>query len=225
MHELTSYFIFIQTELKVILRQSASWITPLFFFVIVVCFFPIAVGPDPELLHSIGPSVIYVAAMLAMIISIGNLFRNDVEEGFLDLLLLSPRSLTLLVFCKIMSHWIMHALPLIIISPLLGFLLHLGPKEQVVLMITLLLGTPVFSLIGAVGAGLMIGIRNHGLLLPTLIMPFYIPILIFGTGAIQLASANQPIVAYYAIMAAILLITLAFAPLLTGMALRIGVNQ
>ncbi len=225
MRELTSYFVFIQAELKITLRQAFSWITPLLFFVIVVCFFPLALGPDTELLQSIAPSIIWVAAMLAMIISMGSLFKIDADDGFLDIILLSPRSLTMLVFCKILSHWIMHALPLIIISPLLGFLLHLGTKELVVLMITLALGTPVFSLIGGVGAGLIIGIRNHGLLLPILIMPFYIPILIFGTGTIHLAEANQPVLAYYAIMAAILLVTLAFAPLFTGMALKIGVNQ
>jgi heme exporter protein B len=220
-----SYFILIQSEIIMTLRQASSWMTPLLFFVIVVCFFPLALGPDSELLQTIAPSIIWVAAMLAMIISTGNIFRNDMEDGFLDILLLSQCSLTLLTLCKIFSHWLTHALPLIIISPLLAFLLHLPLKEQYVLMITLLLGTPVLSLIGGIGAGLVIGIRNRGLLLPILIMPFYIPVLIFGTGTIQIAATHQPVIAYYAIMAAILLITLAFAPLFTGMALKIGVNQ
>jgi heme exporter protein B len=184
-----SYFILIQSEIIMTLRQASSWMTPLLFFVIVVCFFPLALGPDSELLQTIAPSIIWVAAMLAMIISTGNIFRNDMEDGFLDILLLSQCSLTLLTLCKIFSHWLTHALPLIIISPLLAFLLH------------------------------------WPLLLPILIMPFYIPVLIFGTGTIQIAATHQPVIAYYAIMAAILLITLAFAPLFTGMALKIGVNQ
>ncbi len=220
-----SYFLLIQSEIKITLRQAFSWATPLLFFVIVVCFFPLALGPDAELLQTIAPSIIWIAAMLAMIISMGNLFRNDLEDGFLDILLQSHHSLTFIVFCKVISHWTTHALPLILISPILGFLLHLSAKEQGVLIITLLLGTPVFSLIGGIGAGLLIGIRHHGFLLPILIMPFYIPILIFGTGTIQVAEANQPLVAYFALMAAILFVTLAFAPLLTGMALKIGVNQ
>jgi heme exporter protein B len=206
-------------------RQAFSWLTPLLFFIIVVCIFPLALGPDNELLQNMAPGIIWIAALLATVISIGNLFRNDADVGHLDTLLLSPHSLTLIVICKIFSHWLMYGLPLIFVSPLLGFLLHLSAKEEYALVLTLLLGTPVLSLIGGMGAALIVGIRNHGLLLPILIMPFYIPVLIFGTGTIQIAATHQPVIAYYAIMAAILLITLAFAPLFTGMALKIGVNQ
>ena len=217
--------ILVQHEIRIILRQAFSWVTPLLFFVIVVCLFPLAVGPDVVLLNKIAPGIIWVAALLAVLISMGNIFRNDAQEGYLDLLILSPHPLTILVFGKILSHWITHCLPLILISPLLGVLLNLTAHQEITLIITLLLGTPVLCLLGAIGAALVVGIRGHGLLLPVLIMPLYIPVLIFGTGTILAASANQPVSGYFAIMGAFMLLSLGFAPLLTGVALRIGVNQ
>ncbi|MHB1948742.1 MAG: heme exporter protein CcmB [Gammaproteobacteria bacterium] len=212
-------------DILLTLRQAFTWLTPLIFFVIVICLFPLALGPDKTLLNQIAPGIIWVAALLAILISIGHLFRNDEQEGHLDLLLLSPHPLTLLVFCKILSYWITNCLPLIILSPVLGFLLQLDTYEEYVLFITLLLGTPVLCLLGAIGAALTVGIRSHGLLLPVLIMPLYIPVLIFGTGTIMAASAHLPINGYFAILGALALFSLAFAPLLTGVALRIGVNQ
>ena len=214
----------IRTDILLTMRQAYSWLTPLLFFVIVTCMFPLALGPDQETLIKIAPGIIWVSVLLAILISIGHLFRHDADEGGLDLLLLSPHPLTLLVLCKIISHWITHCLPLILISPLLGFLLHLPPAKEFALITTLLLGTPVLSLLGSIGAALVVGIRSNGLLLPILIMPFYIPVLIFGTG-IMMAAGTQPLIGYYAIMAALMLFSLAFAPLLAGLALRIGVNQ
>jgi heme exporter protein B len=214
----------IYNDILLTMRQAYSWLTPLLFFIIVTCLFPLAVGSHQEILEKIAPGVIWVSVLLAILISIGHLFRHDADEGYLDLLLLSPHSLTLLVLCKTLSHWLTHCLPLILISPLLGFLLHLPPAKEYALIITLLLGTPVLSLIGSIGAALIIGIRSHGLLLPVLIMPFYIPVLIFGTGTI-IAAGNQPLIGYYAVMAALMLFSLAFAPLFASMALRIGVNQ
>lgn len=214
----------IYKDILLTMRQAYSWLTPLLFFIIVTCLFPLALGPNQDILITIAPGIIWVSVLLAILISIGNLFRHDADEGFLDLMLLSPHSLTLLVLCKTISHWLTHCLPLILISPLLGFLLHLPATKQLALVITLLLGTPILSLIGSIGAALMVGIRTNGLLLPILIMPFYIPVLIFGTG-IMMAEGTQPLIGHYAIMAALMLFSLAFSPLLAGMALRIGVNQ
>jgi heme exporter protein B len=222
---LKNLLVITQYEIRLTMRQAFAWLTPLLFFIIVVCLFPLALGPDDILLTKIAPSIIWVAALLAILLSIGNLFRSDADEGYLDLLLLSPIPLTLLVLCKIISHWITHSLPLILISPLLGLILHLTLEQTATLIITLLLGTPVLTLLGAVGAALTVGIRHHGLLLPLLIMPLYIPILIFGTGAMMAVNAHLPINSYLAIMGAFSLLSLAFAPLLTGMALRMGVNQ
>lgn len=215
----------IQTDIKMTFRQAFSWLTPLLFFVIVVTLFPLAVGTDTALLTKIAPAIIWVTALLAVLLSIEQLFRTDAQEGYLDLMLASAYPLTFLVTCRLISHWLTHCLPLILISPLLGFLLHLRADEEYALVISLLLGTPVLILLGAIGAGLTVGIRNHGLLLPVLIMPLYIPVLIFGTGTLLAAAAQQPLNGYFAVLAALMLFSFAFAPLLTSVALRIGVNQ
>lgn len=212
-------------EIQMTLRQGFSWVTPLIFFVIVVSLFPFALGSDQTLLNKAAPGIIWIAALLSILLSIGHLFRHDAEEGYLDILLLSPHPLTLLVFSKVVSHWLTQCLPLIIISPLLGCLLHFSMMQQKILVITLLLGTPVLSLLGAIGAALIVGIRSHGLLLPILIMPLYIPILIFGTSTLLAVTIGQSAAGYFAVMGALLLLSLAFAPLLTAVALRIGVNQ
>jgi heme exporter protein B len=214
----------IQHEIRITVREASSWITPLIFFIIVVCLFPLALGPV-ESLNQMAPGIIWVAALLAIVMSMGTLFQRDAEEGHLDVLILSPTPLTLLVLCKVISHWITHCLPLIVISPILGLLLHLNTRVEITLIITLLLGTPVLTLLGAIGAALVTGIRGQGLLLPVLIMPLYIPVLIFGTGALMAANNNQPFTGHLALLAALTLITVTFAPFLTGAALRIGVNE
>lgn len=226
LNELWHAFIKITThEIKTILRSGFAWITPLVFYAMVVCLFPLATGANQETLNDIAPGIIWVTAILATLISIGQLFKNDTEEGYLDLLLLSTYPLSLLALSKIVSHWTTHCLPLILISPLLGFLLNLSAEEHYALIFTLLLGTPVLSLIGSIGAALTAGIRGYSLLLPILIMPFYIPVLIFGTGIIITAHQHEPVIAYYAMMGALVLLSLAFGPFLTGQALKIGVNQ
>jgi len=222
---ISALFSMMHHEIQLTRRQAFAWLTPLLFFVMVVCLFPLTVGPDDALLHKMAPGIIWVAALLAIIISLSNLFRQDAEEGYLDLLLLSPYPLTLLVLCKITSHWILYCFPLIFITPLLGLSLHLPAHEIGILMLTLLLGTPVLILLGAIGAALLVGIRGHGLLLPVLIMPLYIPVLIFGTNAAVAASLHQSINSQFAILGALLLLNLGFAPLFTGIALRMGVNQ
>jgi len=204
-------------------RQAYSWLTPLLFFVMVVSLFPLALGANQELLNLSAPAIIWIAALLAVLLSVGNIFRDDAQAGFLDLILLSPHSLTLLVLVKIICHWLTHCLPLVIISPLLGVMLNLNLHQEMLLVITLLLGTPVLSLLGGIGAALVVGLRQQGLLLPILIMPLYIPVLIFGTGA--LAADGLALNAYVAILAAMILVSLAFAPLFTALALRMGVNH
>jgi heme exporter protein B len=177
------------------------------------------------MLNTFAPAIIWIAALLAVVMSIATIFSEDAADGSLDLLLLSPRSLTLLVLCKTASHWLTHCLPLIILCPILGIVLQLTLHTQCTLIISLLLGTPVLSLLGAIGAALTVGVRQQGLLLPILIMPLYIPVLIFGTSSAMASNANLPVTGYYAILAACALLTLAFAPWLTGLALRVGANQ
>lgn len=219
------FFTLIRYDMLQTYRQAHAWMTPLLFFVIVVCLFPLAMGSNEKLLEEIAPAIIWVAMLLAILLSVGNIFKEDVDTGLIDNLLLSRTSLTLIVFSKIISHWLMNCLPLILISPLLGMLLHLSFAESLTLFITLLLGTPVFSLLGAIGSALTVGIKHNGLLLPILIMPFYIPVLIFGSSAVIAVNENLSLHGYYAILLAFVLLSASFAPFLSGLALRVGVNQ
>jgi len=213
-HEITSIF-----------REAHAWLTPILFFIITVCLFPLALGSDDPLLNHMAPCIIWISALLAILMSIGNLFRQEAEEGYLDVLILSSHSLTLWVLCKMLTHWILYCLPLILISPLLGILLHLNTSEMLLLISGLLLGTPVLILLGGIGAALLVGIRGSGLLLPILIMPLYIPVLIFGPGILLTYHAHLPITLHFAMMGAFIALSLAFAPLLTSVALRLGVNS
>jgi heme exporter protein B len=215
----------IRHEILLTYRQAHAWITPLLFFVMVVLLFPMALGADAAVLQPIAPAIIWVAALLAVLMSVGNIFRLDTQDGHLDLLLLSRQSLSALVLCKIGAHWLTHCVPLIVVSPMLGLMLNLNWRQEGALVLTLLLGTPVLSLLGGIGAALLISVKQPGLLLPVLIMPLYIPALIFGTGTLLAVAADLPVSGYYAIMSALILVTLTFAPLFTSLALRVGVSQ
>jgi heme exporter protein B len=219
-----AFFLITKHEIKILSRSTFTWITPLVFYIMVVCLFPLATGYDQETLINMAPGVIWVAALLATIISMGHLFRNDFDEGYLDLLLASTYPLSLLTLAKITSHWISHGLPLILISPLLGLMLNLSAEELYALIFTLLLGTPVLSLMGAIGAALTVTVRGNGLLLPMLIIPFYIPVLIFGTSIMLMTHNHESVIAYYAMMGAFVLLSLVFAPFFTAQALKIGAN-
>ncbi len=217
--------IIFQHEIKMISRQAFSWLTPLLFFVIVVFLFPFALGPDSILLKKVASGIIWIAALLAILLSINNIFREDAEEGYLEQLFFSPYPLTLLVACKLLSHWLAYSLPLILISPLLGVFFNLDFYQEKILVLTLLLGTPVITMLGALGAALVVGLRGHGLLLPVLIMPLYIPVLIFGTGTALAAMAHEALNGYFALLGAITILTATLIPWLTGIALKMGVNQ
>lgn len=223
--DLLGLLLIVYYDMLTTLRQAHAWLTPVLFFAIVVCLFPMAVGANTNIMTNIAPGILWVASLLAVLLSVGNIFSRDAQEGFLDILLLSSTPLILIVFCKTLSHWLTHCFPLIVISPVLGILLGLNLHQDNMLMMTLLLGTPVLSLLGAIGAALVTGIRGSGLLLPVLIMPLYIPVLIFGTGTLIAANANLPINGYFAIMGAFILLTIGFSPLLASLALRTGVNQ
>lgn len=212
-------------EMLLTFRQAYTWLTSLLFFIIVVCLFPFALGSDSVLLAKIAPAIIWIAALLSILLSVGTIFRNDVEEGHLEQLILSQHPLSLLVLCKMIGHWITNCLPLIVLTPFVGFLLHLTVYQGLAITMSLLLGTPTLSLLGAIGAALVVGTRHNGLLLPVLIMPLYIPILIFGAATGLAVSEHQPLSGYFAIVGALSLFSLAIAPMFTSLALRIGVNQ
>ncbi|MGD8560177.1 MAG: heme exporter protein CcmB [Gammaproteobacteria bacterium] len=211
-------------DIVLAMRRKSDVLTTLFFFLIVVSLFPLGVGPQLETLRQIAPGVIWVAALLASMLSLGRLFSDDYQDGTLEQLLLLPHPLAMLVLSKIFAHWLLSGLPLVLFSPLLGMQLGLDGEAIVLLMITLVLGTPVLSLIGAVGAALTLGLRGGGVLVSLLVLPLYIPILIFGAGAVESQNAGLGAEAHLSILGAFLMVALVFTPVSTAAALRISLD-
>jgi heme exporter protein B len=205
-------------------RRRADALSTLFFFVIVVSLFPLGIGPETELLRSIAPGVVWVAALLASMLSLGRLFANDYHDGTLEQLLLTPQSLYLVVLGKVAAQWVTSELPLVVIAPLLGVQFGLSNQTLVVLVVTLLLGTPVLSLIGSVGAGLTLGLRSSSVLIAILVLPLYIPVLIFGAGAVEASITGLSSASHLYLLSAVTVLALIFAPWATAAALRISLE-
>jgi heme exporter protein B len=189
---------------------------------LVVSLFPFALGPQPEVLARIAPGVIWVALLLAGLLSLDTLFRGDLEDGSLEQLMLAPHPLSLLVGCKILVHWLSTALPLVLATPLLAALLYLPQEQLPVLLASLALGTPLLSLIGAVVVALTVGMRRSGMLLALLALPLYVPVLIFGAGSVMAAAQGLPFQGALLLLGAGLALALVLAPLATAAALRIA---
>ncbi|MDE1891599.1 MAG: heme exporter protein CcmB [Betaproteobacteria bacterium] len=211
-------------DLTLALRHKTEILTALFFFVIVVNLLPLGVGPDPKLLSKIAPGVVWIGALLATLLGLPRLFAHDHQDGTLEQLSLSPRSFTLIVLGKIIAHWIVAGLPVVLITPLLGIQFDLAGPIIGVLMLTLVLGTPVLSLIGAIGAALTLGVRGGGVLLSLLILPLYIPVLIFGAGAAEAYRAGLDMTGYLWLLAALDLLALFFAPWVSAIALKVALE-
>lgn len=220
----TAFAGIVQRDLKLGYRNRSEILNPIFFFVLVVSMFPLGIGPSPDTLRSIGPGVIWVSALLATLLSTERLFRGDFDDGTLEQLLLSPHSLPLLVLAKVTAHWLITGLPLILVSPLLGALMHLPGDAIGVQMLGLLLGTPVLSLIGAIGVSLTVALRRGGVLLTLLVLPLYVPVLIFGTSAVLAASTGLPAGGQLALIGAMLALALTLSPFATAAGLRISAN-
>ncbi len=210
----------LRRELRLAWRSPGDSLNVLLFFVLTVVLFPFGVGPAAEILERIAVGVIWVMALLACLLSLDRLFRDEYEDGGLYLLLLSPAPLELLVLGKILAHWLTTALPLIVISPLLGLLLQMPPHAFPVLALSLLLGTPTLSLIGAIGAGLTLGARRGGVLIALLILPLYIPILVFGVAAVDAASQGLSAQPHLLLLGGLLALFLPIAPVATAATLR-----
>ncbi len=214
----------LRRDLLLAFRHRQDLLNPLLFFIITCSLFPLGVSPEQAFLGQSAAGILWVAALLATLLSLDMLFRADFEDGALEQLLLAPQPLFLLVLAKIIAHWLVTGLPLVLLSPLLALMLFL-PSEQIpLLMLSLLLGTPALSLVGAVGAALIVGLRGGGVLLSLLILPLYVPILIFATGVLQAAAAGLPYTGQLAMLAAFLALALALAPLAVAAALRISVS-
>jgi len=211
-------------DLTLAMRRRADVLTTLFFFIIVVSLFPLGVSPELETLRGIAPGVIWVAALLASMLSLGRLFSDDFQDGTLEQMLLLPQPLSVLVLGKVLAHWLVSGVPLVLLSPLLGMQLGLDGDAILLMMLTLLLGTPVLSLVGAVGAALTLGVRGGGVLVSLLVLPLYIPVLIFGTGAVDAATSGMEFEGQLSLLAAFLVLAALLTPLATAAALRISVE-
>ena len=214
----------IARDLKIALRRRADVMTSLIFFVIVVSLFPLGVGADPVLLRTLGPGVVWVAALLACMLALARLFANDYADGTLEQMVLAPQPLIVLVLGKTAAHWLTTGLPLVIVAPLLGVQFNLDADALLILIASLLLGTPTLSLIGGIGAALTLGLRGGGALLALLVLPLYIPVLIFGAGAVEATAAALGAGGHLSLLAALLLGSLVFAPWATALALRIAIE-
>jgi len=211
-------------DLLIAFRQRSEIIHPLIFFVMVVSLFPLAIGDDKVLLQKIAPTIIWVTALLATMLSLDTLFRSDFEDGSLEQMTLLETPLSLLVTAKIMAHWVITGLPLILITPLLAVLLYMPTESISMLLLTLLLGTPTLSLIGAVGIALTVGLRQGGVILSLLILPLYIPVLIFATLALQNSVQGFSAEAQLAMLLAILILAITLSPFAIAAALKVSLN-
>ena len=207
-------------DLRLALRQSGDTGLVLGFFVLAVVLFPLGVGPEPAILGRIGPGIVWVAALLAALLSLDRLFEADYQDGGLDLLVLSSLPVELAVLAKCAAHWVATGLPLALISPFLALLVDLDPGAILVLSSSLLIGTPALSLIGSVAAALSLGARRQGAVLSILVLPLYVPPLVFGAGAVEASVAGAGGRAYLLILAALSLAALAFCPWASAAALR-----
>jgi heme exporter protein B len=211
-------------DLRVALRNPSSVLNPLLFFIISVSLFPLAISPEAATLSQIAAGIIWVTSMLAVLLSLNALFHHDYENGVLEQMITSHHSLPLLILSKITAHWLLTGIPIILLSPLLGVLLFLDDEGIRVLMITLLLATPSLSLIGSIGASLIVGIKNSGMLLSLLILPLYIPILIFASSAVSQAQFGLEIDGQLYFLAMFLVVSLMSAPFVSAIALKISLE-
>lgn len=214
----------LRRDLLLAMRRKAEVLTALFFFVIVSSLFPLGIGPEPSLLRKIGPGVLWVGALLATMLGLQRMFATDHADGTLEQMVLSSAPLPLLVAGKIAAHWVVSGLPVVVLAPLLGLQFDLDSEALVVLTVGLLVGTPVLSLLGAIGAALTLGVRGGGALLSLLVLPLYIPTLIFGAGAVQAHLSGQGAGGHLSLLGALLAVSLFFAPWATTAALRISLE-
>lgn len=217
-------FTLIRRDVRLAARRKGDWLTAQFFFVMVVSLFPLGIGPDPEMLRRVAAGVVWVAALLASLLSLSRLFADDHRDGSLEQMLLSPHPMVLIPLGKAIAHWLIYGIPLLLIAPVLGLQFALPAEAIGVLMLSLAIGTPILSLLGGVGAALTLGLRGGGVLLTLLILPLYVPALIFGAGAVDGALSGMGAQAHLSLLGAFLLLTLLVAPWVTAAGLRVSIE-
>jgi heme exporter protein B len=218
----STFLTIVKRDLILAMRRRTDILTTLFFFIIVVSLFPLGIGPELDTLRLIAPGVVWVAALLASMLALERLFAVDFADGSLEQILLTPQPLSLLVLGKVTAHWLVTGLPLVLMSPVLGLQYDLSAEALKVLVVTLLVGTPSLSLIGAIGAALTLGLRGGGVLVSLLVLPLMIPVLIFGAGAVEVTVSGYGERGHLSALAAILVLALFLAPLAASAALRVS---
>lgn len=214
----------LRRDLLLAVRNRTEVANRLLFFLLVAAVFPLGLDVERSLLQAIGPSVVWVSALLATVLSVDTMFRSDFDDGSLEQMALGPQPLTVLVVAKVAAHWLVTGLPLVVMSPLLGLFFNLSGREIGVLAVTLLLGTPVLSLLGAVGVALTVGLRRGGVVLTLLVLPLYVPVLVFGANTVHLSGSGVDTTAPFYILGALLALAVTLAPPATAAALRISLN-
>ncbi len=214
----------VRRDLLLVFRRRSDVFNTLVFFVIVVSLFPLGVGPEPNQLRAMAPGVIWVAALLAAMLALNRLFASDYADGTLEQMALASEPLFMLVIGKVLAHWLVTGLPLVLIAPVLGLQFDMPPEALAVMAGSLVLGTPVLSLIGGVGAALTLGVRGGGVLVALLVLPLYIPVLVFGAGAVVASGAGLSAQAHLLLLGASLALALVLSPWATAMALRISLD-
>lgn len=220
----SAFMLTLQRDLLIAFKRKNDIVNPFMFFVIVISLFPLAISPDGDKLAEIAAGVIWIAVLLSAMLSMDSLFTADFEDGSLEMLLLSPHPLFFLVLAKNIAHWLVSGLPVVIASPLLAYMLELPSESYVTLMLTLLVGTPTLSLIGSIAVALTVGLGSRGLILAVITLPLSVPVLIFGTLAVQASASGLPTGGYLTLLLAILAASLSLAPLTSAAALRISVS-
>lgn len=221
---MNAFFAIIHRDLLLVMRRKSEVLTALFFFVVVTSLFPLGIGADAALLRKIAPGVLWVAALLSTLLGLQRMFAADYLDGALEQLILTPQSLVLLVAGKVTAHWLVSGLPLVLLAPIIGIQFDLDASSLYVLMGSLLLGTPVLSLLGSIGAALTLGVRGGSVLMSLLILPLYIPVLIFGAGAVYANSVGLDISGHFSLLGALLILALAFVPWVSASALKIAIE-
>jgi len=214
----------LRRDLLIAYRRKNDLLNPFMFFVLVATLFPIGISPEPEVLGEISAGVLWISALLASLLAMDNLFRADFEDGSLELLMLSPHPLYFLVLAKNVAHWLVSGLPVVLVSPLIAYMLNFPEGAYSTLVLTLLLGTPVLSLLGSIGVALTVGLGSRGLILAVITLPMSVPVLIAGTLTVSQTLEGASLSGYLAIMGAMLVAAFTLAPLASAAALRISVN-
>lgn len=219
-----AFWAVVQRDLLLAWRRKSEGLSAVFFFVVVAALFPLGIGPELNVLRNIAPGVLWVGALLSSMLALQRLFEADYRDGTLEQMALSPVAMPLLIGAKMLAHWLVSGLPLVLLAPVLGLQFDLSGDALVILTLALLLGTPILSLVGGVGAALTLGVRGGGVLLSLLVLPLFVPVLVFGAGAVEAQVSGLGVQAHLSILTAMLLPAVFFGPLASAFALRIALE-